>query len=177
MAYHPVAKSLHWITAPLVLGLFGIGLWMTGLPISLLKLQVYAWHKWIGLTVLAFTLLRLLWRWRSPPPPLPPSVAPWEMKLAPVVHWTLLALLLAMPVSGWLMSSAAGVSVMWFGFIPMPDLVPRDQDLFAALRGTHYVLSRLLILAIVLHLAAVIRHDVLRRDGIFRRMSPFARSP
>jgi cytochrome b561 len=177
MAYHPVAKSLHWITALLVLGLLGIGLWMIGLPISLLKLQVYAWHKWLGLTVLALTLLRLAWRWRSPPPPLPATVAPWELRLAPIVHWALLVLLMAMPISGWLMSSAAGVSVMWFGVVPMPDLVPRDQDLFAALRTVHYVLSRLLILAIVLHLAAVVRHDVVRRDGIFRRMSPFARSP
>ena len=63
------------------------------------------------------------------------------------------------PLSGWLMSSAAGVSVVWFGVLALPDLVPRDQDLFAALRGLHYVLSRLLILVIVVHLAAVVRHD------------------
>ena len=80
-----------------------------------------------------------------------------------------------MPISGWLMSSAAGVSVIWFGLLPLPDLVPRDPDLFGALRFAHHVLARLLIAAIVLHLAAVVRHDVLRRDGIFRRMWPSLR--
>lgn len=152
-----------------------VGLWMTGLPIGLLKLQVYGWHKWIGLLVLTLTIARLLWRLHSPPPPLPDTVAPWERRLAPLVHWGLLALLLAMPISGWLMSSAAGVSVIWFGFLPLPDLVPRDLELFETLRFAHHVLARLLIAAIVLHLAAVVRHDVLRRDGIFRRMWPFSR--
>jgi cytochrome b561 len=174
--YHPVAKALHWTVALLVLGLLAIGLWMVGLPLGLPKLQAYAWHKWIGLTVLVLTVLRLLWRWRSPPPPLPPTIARWELALAPLAHWTLLALLIAMPVTGWLMSSAAGVAVVWFGVLPLPDLVPRDQQLFAALRTTHHILSRVLMVTIALHLAAVLRHDVLRRDGIFRRMSPFSRS-
>ena len=77
-SYHAAAKTLHWLTAVAVLGLLGIGLWMTGLPIGLLKLQVYNWHKWIGLTVLALTVLRLLWRWRHPPPALPDTVTRWS---------------------------------------------------------------------------------------------------
>ncbi len=173
--YHPLSKLFHWLIALAVLGMICIGWWMTGLPLGLLKLKVYAWHKWIGLSVLALTMLRLLWRWRSPPPPLPDTIAPWERKLAPVVHWSLLALLLALPLSGWTMSSAAGVAVVWFGVVPMPDLVPRDPDLFASLRSTHDVLSNLLVLTIVMHVGAVVRHDVLRRDGVFRRMSPFSR--
>jgi cytochrome b561 len=173
--YHPFSKAFHWLTALAVLGMICIGWWMTGLPLGLLKLEVYAWHKWIGLSVLGLTALRLLWRWRVPPPPLPETIAPWERWLAPLVHWLLLLLLLAMPISGWTMSSAAGVAVVWFGILPMPDLVPRDQELFAALRLTHDVLSKLLVLAIALHVAAVVRHDVLRRDGVFRRMSPFMR--
>lgn len=173
--YHPLSKAFHWLLALAVLGMIGVGWWMTGLPLGLLKLKAYAWHKWIGLAVLALTMLRLLWRWRVPPPPLPDSIAPWERRLAPVVHWSLLALLLAMPLSGWAMSSAGGVAVVWFGFIPMPDLVPRDQGLFTALRLTHDILSKLLVMAIVLHVGAVLRHDVLRRDGVFRRMSPFSR--
>jgi cytochrome b561 len=135
-----------------VFGLLGVGLWMTGLPISLLKLQVYAWHKWIGLVVLILTVARLLWRWRHPPPPLPDAVTRWERALAPVGHWALLALLVAMPVSGWLMSSAAGVSVFWFGVLALPDLVPRNPDLFEALRTAHFVLSRCLIVVVALHI-------------------------
>ena len=143
--------------------------------LGLLKLQAYAWHKWIGLCVLALTFLRLLWRWRVPPPEFPNTIASWERKLAHFVHGALLGLLLAMPLSGWTMSSAAGVAVVWFGVIAMPDLVPRDPDLFAALRLAHEILSKLLVFTILLHVTAVLRHDVLRRDGIFRRMSPFTR--
>jgi len=166
------AIGLHWITALAVLGLLGVGLWMVGLPLGLLKLKVYAWHKWIGMAVLALTVARLLWRWRHPPPALPGSLRDWERRLAPIAHWTLFTLLLAMPLSGWMMNSAAGVGLYWFGYVPIPDLVPRDPDLFAVLKTVHKVLSRLLIAVVALHVAAVIYHDVLRRDGVFRRMWP-----
>lgn len=175
LTYRPIARLLHWLTALAVIGMVGVGWWMVGLPLGLQKLHVYAWHKWIGLAVLTLTVLRLLWRWRVPPPPLPDTVAPWERRLAPLVHWLLLGLLLAMPLSGWTMSSAAGVAVVWFGVVPMPDFVPRDPALFENLRFAHNALSKLLVAAVLLHWAAVVRHDVLRRDGIFRRMSPFSR--
>src|SRR6476646_2229253 len=173
--YAPVAKLLHWLTALAVIGLICVGLWMVELPISLTKLYVYAWHKWIGLTVLVLTVLRLAWRVHRPPPALPGTVTAWERAAAPWSHGLLLALLLALPLSGWLMSSAGGVSVVWFGVLPMPDLVPRDPQLFVALRTTHHWLAWTLMALLALHVAAVLRHDMLRRDGIFRRMSPFAR--
>lgn len=175
-AYHPIARTLHWLTAVAVLGLLGVGLWMTGLQIGLLKLQVYNWHKWIGLAVLVLTALRLLWRWRNPPPPLPDSVTRLERALAPLGHWALLLLLLAMPLSGWLMSSAAGISVIWLGVLPLPDLMSRDMALFETLRTVHFFLSRALIVVVVLHIAAVVHHDVIRRDGVFRRMWPTGRT-
>jgi len=171
--YHPTAQALHWITALAVLGLLCLGLWMTDLPLGFTKLYAYAWHKWIGLCVLVLTLGRLLWRWRHPPPPLPSRLPRWQLQLAPIVHWALLVLLIVQPLSGWTMSSAAGVSVFWFGYVPLPDLVPRDPGLFEALRTTHYIFSRLLIAVLVLHIGAVVHHDLLRRDGIFRRMWPF----
>jgi cytochrome b561 len=173
--YTPVAKLLHWLTAVLVLGMLGVGLWMVGLPIGLTKLYVYAWHKWIGLTVLVLAVLRLMWRIYRAPPPLPATVTAWERRLAPWGHAALLVLLLAMPVSGWLMSSAAGVSVRWFGMIDLPDLVPRDPLTFEMLRTLHHWLAWTLMAVLALHVAAVVHHDLLRRDGIFRRMSPFAR--
>ena len=173
--YTPVAKLLHWLTALLVLGMLGVGLWMVGLPISLTKLYVYAWHKWIGLTVLVLTVLRLMWRMYRPPPPLPGTMTAWERRLAPWGHAALLVLLLAMPISGWLMSSAGGVSVRWFGMIDLPDLVPRDPLMFEMLRTLHHWLAWTLMAVLALHVAAVVHHDLFRRDGIFRRMSPFTR--
>ena len=173
--YTAVAKVLHWLTALLVLGMIGLGLWMVGLPISLAKLYAYAWHKWIGLTVLALSVLRLAWRVYRPPPVLPDTITRWERAVAPWSHGLLLVLLLALPVSGWLMSSAGGVSVVWFGILPLPDLVPRDLALFERLRTLHHWLAWILMALLTLHLLAVVRHDVLRRDGIFRRMSPFGR--
>lgn len=169
-AYHPFARILHWLTAICVLGLLAVGLWMVGLPISLLKLEVYAWHKWIGLTVLVLTVARLMWRWRRPPPPLPDAVTAWERRFAPISHGALLVLLVAQPLIGWLMSSAGGVQVFWFGYLPLPNLVSRDQALFVVLRETHEALAYGLIAVIGVHILAVIRHDVLRHDGIFRRM-------
>ncbi len=168
--YTPAAKVLHWTSALLVLGLLAVGLWMTGLPLSRLKFVVYACHKWIGLVVLVLAILRLIWRRHSPPPALPTTVTPWERRLAPVGHWALLLLVLAQPISGWLMSSAGGVAVVWFGILPLPDMVPRNQQLFAVLREMHHLLAFALMAVITLHIAAVVRHDVLRHDGILRRM-------
>jgi cytochrome b561 len=173
--YTAVAKLLHWLTALLVLGLIGLGLWMVGLPLGLDKLYAYAWHKWIGLTVLVLTVLRLAWRTYRPPPALPDTVTSWERFIAPWSHGLLLVLLLALPLSGWLMSSAGGVKVIWFGFLEMPDLVSRDLALFERLRTWHHWLAWTLMAVLTLHVGAVLRHDVLRRDGIFRRMSPFTR--
>ena len=82
VGYDRVAKTLHWITAVLVLGMIGVGLWMIGLPLGFVKLYAYAWHKWIGLVVLLLTMVRLLWRRRHPPPRFPlrfrPGNAAWR---------------------------------------------------------------------------------------------------
>jgi cytochrome b561 len=172
--YHPLAKALHWITALLVLGLICVGLWMVDLPISLTKLLAYAWHKWIGLVVLTLTIARLAWRWYAPPPPLPDTVEAWHRRLSPISHGLLLVLLLAMPTSGWLMSSAGGVTVYWFGYLQLPDLVARDPLTFEMLRTLHHVLAWVLIVVLVIHVLAVVHHDLVRRDGVFRRMWLFA---
>lgn len=173
--YHPAAKALHWLTALLVIGLLCVGVWMVGLSPSIQKLKVYSWHKWAGITVLLLTLLRLVWRHVRRPPPLPATVAPLDRRLAPWGHATLYVLLFAMPLTGWLMSSAAGIPVVLYGLWQLPDLVAKDEALFKALQTAHHVLSRVLIVVLLIHVAAVIKHDVLRRDGVLRRMLPFAR--
>jgi cytochrome b561 len=174
MCYGRTAAGLHWLTAAAVLGMIGVGLWMVGLPIGRQKLVVYGWHKWIGLTIMVLTMVRLAWRWSHTPPPLPDRLARWELRSAPVAHGLLYLLLLAMPLTGWLMTSAAGLPVFWFGLFQVPDLVDRDPVLFELFRSAHHWLSRALIVLLAIHIGAVVRHDVLRRDGVFRRMWPFA---
>ncbi len=174
-AYDPAAKALHWLTALLVIGLLCVGIWMVGLSPSMQKLKVYSWHKWAGITVLLLTVLRLVWRHVRPPPPLPATVTPLDRRLAPWGHAALYVLLFAMPITGWLMSSAAGIPVVLYGVWQLPDLVAKDEALFKALQTTHHILSRVLIVVLAIHVAAVIKHDVLRRDGVLRRMLPFAK--
>jgi cytochrome b561 len=173
--YGRPAQGFHWLTAAIVLGMIGVGLWMVGLPIGRQKLVVYGWHKWFGLLLLVITLARLVWRHFHAPPPLPAGITAWERRAAPIAHWALYGLLIAMPITGWLMTSAAGLPVIWFGLFEVPDLVDRDPALLEAFKSAHHWLSRALILLLLVHVAAVIRHDVLRRDGIIRRMWPFAR--
>ena len=170
VGYRPVAKAFHWITAIAVFGLIPLGFWMVDLPINRTKVEAFAWHEWVGLTVLLLTLVRIAWRWHAPPPLLPETVTAWERRLAPLSHGTLIILLLAQPISGWLMSSAGGVRIFWFGLIPLPSLVSRSTDLADAFRITHEWLAWTLMGVLALHLAAVVHHDILRRDGIFRRM-------
>jgi cytochrome b561 len=100
----------------------------------------------------------------------------WERRLAPLGHWALLLLLLALPITGWLMSSAGGVAIFWFGFVPVPDLIPRNPELADVLRTIHHWLAWTLMGVLALHLAAVMHHDVVRRDGILRRMWPSSRN-
>ena len=92
-----------------------------------------------------------------------------------IITTYLIANAVILPVSGWLMSSAGGVKVIWFSLLELPDLVSRDLALFERLRTWHHWLAWTLMALLALHVAAVLRHDVLRRDGIFRRMSPFTR--
>lgn len=173
--YSPLAQALHWLTALLVLGLIGVGLWMVALPLGLTKLYAYGWHKWIGLTVFLLTLVRLGLRAWRPQPPLPATVTTWERTIAPWSHAALLVLLISLPLTGWMMSSAGGVPVVWFGVLPLPDLVSREMHLFERLRTTHHWLAWTLMGLLAVHVLAVVHHDVVRRDGILRRMLPFVR--
>lgn len=167
--YTRVAIALHWASALLVFCGFGLGLFMTGLEISPAKLRTYAWHKWIGVTVFLLAAARLAWRARAVPPPLPAMPA-WQARSARAVHVLLYALMLAVPVSGWLYSSATGVSVAYLGVVPLPDLVPRDRSLARALLTVHQALNATLACAVLLHVAAAAKHQWVDRDGLLRRM-------
>jgi cytochrome b561 len=169
--YDRGAIALHWITAALVVANLVLGVSMAGLPISPRKLNWYLWHKSIGISVLVLTSLRVAWRLLRPHPAPVPMPA-WQARAARASHLALYLLLFAIPLSGWIYSSATGVQVVYLNFVPLPDLVPRNRALGDALRWVHIGLNSVLAMVVLLHAAAALKHHFLDHDVVLRRMLP-----
>ena len=174
--YTPLAKGFHWLMALLIFGLLALGFYMADLPLSPEKLQFYSWHKWAGVSVFALVWLRLVWRLTHRPPALPLGMSKWQQWAAHAGHFALYLLMIAIPLSGWLMSSAKGVQTVWFGVLPLPDLLARDKALGQQLEELHSALNIGLLVLIGVHAAAALMHHVFHKDDILRRMLP-GRSP
>jgi len=136
VSYSRTAMVFHWLMALGLVANFAFGTYMHELPLSPQKLQYYSWHKWAGITLLGLVTLRLVWRLVVRPPALLPAPA-WQRKVAHGLHWLLYILMFAIPLSGWMMSSASGFPVVLFGVWQLPDLVPKDKTLFEALKDVH----------------------------------------
>jgi len=169
-SYTPVAKAFHWLMAVLILGVLVLGLTMQDLPLSPRKLELYSWHKWFGVTIFGLVWLRLAWRLTHPPPPLPESLSPPIRRLSAVGHATLYGLMIVIPVSGWLMSSAKGFQTVWFGIVPIPDLIGRDRELGDLLQTVHKALNVILMLTLAGHVAAALWHHFVLKDDTLRRI-------
>jgi cytochrome b561 len=174
--YTSVAIALHWIIAAVIAGTFGLGLYMADLPASPLKLRLYSYHKWIGVTIFMLVVLRLLWRLTHHAPVLPPQMPKWQRVGAAGSHLLLYALTLIIPLSGWLFSSASGFKVMYLGKIPLPDLVGKDKVLAGQLQLTHELLNYFLAVVVLLHVAAALKHHWVDRDDVLKRMLPAPRT-
>lgn len=168
--YTPVAKSLHWLMAAMILGLLALGIYMSDLPLSPQKLTLYSWHKWAGVTVFVLVWLRLLWRITHRPPALPETLSPLMRLAAHAGHSALYLLMIAIPLTGWLMSSAKGFQTVWFGVLPIPDLLGRDRELGDLLQQVHKLLNLLLMLTLAGHVAAALWHHFVLKDDTLRRM-------
>ncbi|MEP7328921.1 MAG: cytochrome b [Betaproteobacteria bacterium] len=173
--YTNTAIALHWLTALLIFCGFGLGLFMTGLELSPTKFRLYAWHKWIGITVFLLAALRVAWRAGHRPPPLPATMPPWQIRAAAVTHRAMYVLLVAIPLSGWIYSSATGISVVYLNLVPLPNLVAKNRDLAPALLLLHQTLNFTLAAMVVLHVAGALRHQFIDRDGLLGRMVPARR--
>lgn len=166
--YGSIAISLHWLVALLIIGLLSLGLYMTSLPLGPQKLKLYGWHKATGLAVLALVLYRLFWRFINITPEL---LLPWWEKLAAqLMHWGLYGLMIAMPLTGWLMSSAAGFPVSFFGLFTVPSLMPANDEWRHLFASMHEYLAYVLIAAITLHILAALKHHFINKDTILRRI-------
>jgi cytochrome b561 len=170
MRYTKPAIVLHWLVALLIFAGFPLGLYMVDLPLSPDKLKLYSYHKWIGITVLLLAAIRLGWRLTHTPPPLPDSVAVWQRRASAVVHGLLYLLMIVIPVSGWLMSSAKGFQTVWFGVLPLPDLLEKDRELGELLAGVHKILNFTLLGLVVLHVGAALQHHFIERQPFLQRM-------
>lgn len=170
--YTATAKALHWLIAVLILGMLLLGFYVQDLPFSPQKLQLIAWHKWIGVSIFGLVLIRLLWRLAHPAPPLPAHLPAWQTWGAHLGHGALYLLMLAIPLSGWLMSSAKGVPTVWFGVVRLPDLLARNADLGDRLANLHWILNLALIAVLLAHVAAALKHHLIDRDDVLRRMLP-----
>jgi cytochrome b561 len=171
--YTHTAITLHWVIALLIFAAFPLGVYMHELPLSPDKLRLYSYHKWIGVTIFLLAVLRVAWRGTHRPPALPEAMPRWERIAADTVHYLLYALILAIPLSGWLMSSAKGVQTVWFGVLPLPDLLAKDKALGDLLKEVHEVLNFLMLGLVLAHIGAALKHHFINHDGILAHMIPF----
>ena len=168
--YNPVSITFHWVLALAIIGSFAMGVYMSDLPMSPTRLKLYNYHKWAGVTILALSALRLLWRLTHQPPADVPMPA-WQARVAHATHLALYALFFAVPLVGWAYSSAAGFPIVVFGVLPLPDFVSPDKALAEVLKATHGNLAFLLSFFVIAHIAGALKHQFIDRDGLLSRMS------
>ena len=177
--YGAVAILLHWLMALVLIVLLAWGLYMVRLPdvgFDTRKITLIIYHKEVGMLAFVLALLRLGWRVGQVLPALVETLPDWQKVIARLVHLCLYALLLALPVSGWLMSSAAGFPVSFLGLFDLPDLVPPDELLFRTFVLAHRWLAYALIALTALHAGAALGHHFLLRDETLKKMLPGRRS-
>lgn len=180
--YSSVAIAFHWVIGLIIIGNLIGGLtldWFLDSPDPAMKqlgFTIINLHKSLGLTVILLTLARIGWRIANPPPPLPAHMTPTETVLARITHYGFYVLMLAMPLSGWAMSSTGKIQypILWFGLFEVPKL-PLSKSLGGFFRESHELLGWLIIATLALHVAAVVKHVYLDRDNVLARMWPAGR--
>ncbi len=155
-----------------ILGSFALGTVMSDLPFSPEKLQYFAWHKWAGVSIFILVWARLLWRLYSQVPAYLPSLSARTQHFAQLMHAVLYGLMIVIPLTGWLMSSAKGVQTVWFGLWPIPDLLQKDKPLGQTLELVHSSLNWVFMALIMGHAAMALKHHLIDRDDTLRRMLP-----
>ncbi len=167
-----VSQLLHWLVVILILVMAYLGLTMEDLPSGPDKIKTYALHKSIGITILGLVSLRLLWRiYAGTPHPVSGTPA-WQERIASLTHWAIYGLLFAMPLSGWVVNSAAGFPLQWFGMVNLPHIVGRDHDLHELAEDAHEIMFWALAWLVAAHAGAAFYHHIFQRDATLARMLP-----
>lgn len=175
LRYNPVSVILHWVLGAALVALFCFGVYMADLPFSPARLKLMNWHKWAGISILVLSALRLLWRLTHPAPALPEKMVQampgWQQQAHHATHIALYALFFVVPLIGWAYSSAAGFPVVLFGQFPLPDLLGVDKELALLIKPWHQISAFALAALVLLHVAAALKHQLIDRDGLLKRMS------
>lgn len=169
--FNPLQRLLHWVMAVCILAMLFVGVGMVS-TITPKFLPLVATHKSLGIAILVLALVRLVVRLRYGAPALPKDL-PEPMKLAAELsHYALYALMIAMPLIGWAMMSAAEYPVVVFGGVHLPPILPQSDRLHSLLWDAHYYLAFCFFALVLLHIAAALFHALVRRDGVFEAMAP-----
>ena len=169
-----ISKAFHWVVGFSVLGLIGVGLWMEDLPLSPDKFEIYGWHKSAGITVLALMAARFVWRMVNPRPAFLGEPG-WQKTASVATHHVMYLCLFAMPLIGWVNSAASNFPVNVWGMLTLPAIVDPNPDLAAATKAAHTYVGWVLMVLIILHVGAALKHHFADRDDTLRRMLPFGR--
>ena len=172
-SYGIVAKGLHWLMALLIIGMIALGLYMEELQNSPDKFRLFGLHKSFGITLLFLVWLRVVWRVINVTPTLPDSLPAFEKGLARLGHLGLYALMFALPLTGWAMSSAAGFPVSVFGWFVMPNLLEANHQMKELFEDVHGLLAWVLMAVIGLHVLAALLHHFYYKNDVLRKMLPF----
>ena len=169
-----LSKALHWLIVLLIINQWVIAERADDLT-GFQKFTALNWHKWFGMTIFMLAIVRLVWRLANPVPDLSAETRPWERVLAKISHALLYTLIFAMPLTGWIMSSARNFPVSYFGWFQWPDLVRPSDALHERFEDIHHLLAAALLVVAVVHAAAALYHHFWVKDDVLRRMLPFTR--
>jgi len=166
-----VSRFVHWTMAAAILCMLAFGTYLGRTEPSLANLWMYGLHKSVGLCLLAALMARVAWhRLSPPPPPLTEGIAPWQHGLARIIHVLLYLLMAAVPLTGWIGSSATGIDTVFFGRWIVPPIAPVSERLEEIFMALHWILTKLLVLSLLLHIAGALDRHFRKGDGTLRRM-------
>lgn len=174
-SYSKAAIFLHWFMALLIVIVVPLAWVMVDLEDSPQGPALFAWHKSIGFTIFLLAAIRLIWRLIAGVPAAPENTPVLANRVSGLIHFGMYVLLFAIPLSGWVMTSAAGHPLVYLELWQLPDLVAANDSLHETMEELHETLANILLGLIALHTAAALKHHFIQRDDVLARMLPFLR--
>lgn len=170
--YTKVAIWLHWVIGLAVMANIGLAMLTEDMPRETHRAAMGI-HKALGVTILVLSVVLILWRLGHKPPPQPAGMPRWQRPLSKVVHFLFYALLILLPLSGWIWMSAADRPIDYFGLFTVPSLVAPSKDLADVLHDRHEMLGLMMLALVVIYILAALKHQFIDRTRLIGRMNPF----